>query len=258
MERDREEDALCVEHIVVVEQRRVEGILDGVLHTTFALAVASTHDSHTTILEHGLNVVEVKVDESVDGDNLSDTLCCHAKGVVGLAECLEHREVAVDLTQTLVVDNEERIHVLSHFLHTVESLVNLLVTLETEWDSHDTHGKDTHVLRLTCDDRSSTSTGTATHTCGDECHACSVVEHLPYILDAFLGSLTSLCRTVSCTESFLTQLQVDRHRRIVERLIISITENEGYVVDTFTVHVIYGVATTTTYTDDLDDAILLV
>ena len=29
-------------------------------------------------------------------------------------------------------------------------------------------------------------------------------------------------------------------------------------MDTFTVHVINGVATTTTYTDDLDDAILLV
>ena len=78
------------------------------------------------------------------------------------------------------------------------------------------------------------------------------------LFHAFLGSLTSLCRTVSCSEAFLTQLQVDRNRRVVECLIICVTENEGYVVDTFTVHVINGVTATATYTDDLDDAILLV
>jgi hypothetical protein len=49
---------------------------------------------------------------------------------------------------------------------------------------------------------------------------------------------------------------VDRHRRVVESLIISITEYEGNVVDSFTVHVIHGIATATTYTNDLDDAIL--
>ena len=173
-EGDVEQDLLRVEDVVVVEQRRVEGIVDGLLHALFAFAVARRHDGHATIFEHGLHIVEVEVDDAVDGDNLGNRLGCHRERVVGLAESIVDREVGIDAAQALVVDDEQGIDVLGHLLHAVEGLVNLLVALETEGDGDDAYGEDAHLLGDLGDDGCGTGAGAATHAGGDEGHAGAV------------------------------------------------------------------------------------
>ena len=84
-----EKDFLGVENVVVVEQGRVQGVVDGLLHAAFALAVTSTHDGHTAVFKHGLHVVEVEVDKPVYGYYFGDALRRYAQGVVGLAEGVE-------------------------------------------------------------------------------------------------------------------------------------------------------------------------
>ena len=174
-EVDAKQNFLRVEDVAVVEQGRVERIFDGPLHTSLSLAVACAHDGHATVFEHGLHVVEVEVYESVVGDDLSNALCCHAQGVVGLAEGIEHGELGVDGTQTLVVDDEQGVDMLRHLLHAVERLVDLAVALEAERYGHDAHGEDAKLLGDACYDGRCTCACAASHASCDERHLGAVV-----------------------------------------------------------------------------------
>ena len=92
---------------------------------------------------------------------------------------------------------------LVHLLHTVECLVNLTVTLETEGNGDNAHGQDAHLLGHTGNNGCCTSTRAAAHTGGDEGHAGAVVEHLLDILQALLGGSPRLLGTVAGPQSFL-------------------------------------------------------
>ena len=111
-EGNAEKNLLGVEHIVVVEQWRVERILDGFIYSAFSLAITCTHDSHATIFQYCLHIVEVEVDESVYGNDFGDTLGCNAQCVVCFAESIEHSQFWINLTQALILDNEQIIDVL--------------------------------------------------------------------------------------------------------------------------------------------------
>ena len=203
-ERDGEQDLLGVEDIVIVEQRRVQGVFDGFLHTALALAIACRHNRHTTVLENCLHIVEVKVDESVYGDDLRDALSSHGERIVGLAEGIEHGEFGINGTQALVVDHQQGIDMLLHLLHTVEGLVDLTVALKAEGDSDDTDGEDAQFFGDAGDDGRCTRAGAAAHTGGDECHTGAVGEHSADVLDALFGGQTGLLGLVACAEAFLT------------------------------------------------------
>ena len=83
------------------------------------------------------------------------------------------------------------------------------------------------------------------------------LEHALDVVDALLGSSLSLGRTVAGTKSLMTQLQFDRHRRVVECLVIGVTNDEGHIVNAFAIHVVHCIAATAAHADDLDDAVLL-
>ena len=166
----------------------------------------SLSSGYATVLKNGPDIVEVEVDESVYGNDLGNGLGGDAERVVGLAEGGRQREVGIDFTEALVVDDEQGIDVLGHLLYAVERLVNLLGTLEAEGDGDDTYGKDAHLLGDACDDRSSTSTRAAAHAGGDEGHARAVAQHGFDVVEAFFGSLPCALRLVARTESFGTEL----------------------------------------------------
>ena len=115
---------------------------------------------------------------------------------------------------------------LRHLLNTIQRLVNLAIALETEGDGDDTDGQDAHLLRDAGNDGGCTCTRTTTHTCGDKGHTGAVAKYLLDILQTLLSGSACLFGTVTGTQSFLTQLQMDGNRRIVECLIISVTQYE--------------------------------
>jgi hypothetical protein len=49
---------------------------------------------------------------------------------------------------------------------------------------------------------------------------------------------------------------MDGHRRVIQRLIISVAYHEVNIMDAFTIHVVDGVSAPATYTDHLDDALM--
>ena len=144
----------------------------------------------------------------MNGDDLGNGLGSHAQGVVSLAKGVEHGEFRINLAQALVVDDQQGVHMLVHLLDTVERLVNLTVTLETEGDGDDADGEDAHLLGHPGDDRCSTRARTATHAGCDESHAGAVVEHLLDILQALLSGSPCLLGPVAGTQSLLAQLQM--------------------------------------------------
>ena len=145
---------------------------------------------------------------------------------------------------------------LGHFFDTIESLVNLALTFKTERNGNDSYGEYAQFLADTSNDRSCTCTGSATHTCGDECHLGAVAQHLLDRVKAFLSCLTRLCRLVAGSEAFGTELQEYWYWRIVERLVVGIAEHKRHVVYALTIHMVDGIAATAAYTYHLNDSVL--
>ena len=53
---------LGIEDIIVVEQRRMQGIVDCFCHTIFSFAESGTHDCYSTIFQDGFHIGKVKID----------------------------------------------------------------------------------------------------------------------------------------------------------------------------------------------------
>ncbi len=77
------------------------------------------------------------------------------------------------------------------------------------------------------------------------------------VLQALLGSGARLLRTVACAQALAAQLQLHRHGRVVQCLVVGVADDEGHVVYALFVHVVHSVAATAAHADDLDDAVLL-
>ena len=180
----------------------------------------------------------------MNGDNLRNALCCDAQSVIGLGKGIEDSQVRIYFPESLVVDYEQRIDVLCHFLDTVESLVNLLRTLEAEGNSDYTHSEDAEFLAYSCYYRSGTSTCATTHAGSDERHLGSIAEHVFNVVECLLGSLTCTFMLIASTESFFSQLQMHRNWRVVECLVVCVAEYESDVVYAVAIHVIDSVAST--------------
>ena len=175
-------------NIAVLEQRRLEGILDGLRHAVLTRAIARTDDGCTTIAQGRVHIIEVKVDDTLDSDQVTDAACSRRQRVIGLAERVSEVEVTVDLGQALVVNDEQCIYILAHLVGTGKCLENLLGTLKQEGDGHDTDGEHALLMGDASHNGCRTCTCTTTHTGGDENHLSVVVKELRNLGLALLSS----------------------------------------------------------------------
>ena len=251
--RDVEQHFLGVEDIVVVEQRRVLGILDGHAHAVVSLAVAGTHDGHAAVFQYGFHIVEVEVDLSVQGNDFGNALGGYREGVVGFVESIVYGEFAIYFAQFFVVDNQQGIYMLADFLHAVQCLVYLLVALPAERDSDDADSQDVHFFGGLCNDRRCTCTCATAHSGSDEYHFSTVVQHGLDVFDALFGCLAGTGRTVSGSQTLFAKLQLHRNGGVFQRLVVCVAQHERYIMYAFPVHVVYGIAATATHTDNFDD-----
>ena len=105
-ERDIEKYLFRIKHIVIVEQRRVKRIVNGLFYAAFAFTITRTHDSYTTIFKYGFYIIEVEIHKAVISNNLGNALCGDAQRVVGFCESLHYREVGIDLSEAFIIDNQ--------------------------------------------------------------------------------------------------------------------------------------------------------
>ena len=169
------------------------------LQTAFTTGNASWHDGNTSILEDLLHITEVEVDITFHSNHLSYALGSYRQNIIGFSKCFAHSSnaISINLTQTFIVDYQEGINILLHFLYTFESLHNLSVALEEERDSNDAYGELVHLFGNTSYHRCSTSTCTTTHTSGNKYHLSPVIEEVAYFFNAFFSSFTCHLRVVA-------------------------------------------------------------
>ena len=217
----------CLADIVVVQERRIECLLDSQSHTLGPFCIARVDDSDTAIAQGRIDVSEVKVDRTGDIHQVGDTTCGIAQRIVGLGEGFGDGEVLVHLDEALVVDDEEGIHTLAHLLDPFEGLEDLRRPLKEEGDRDDTDGQQTRLHGDLADNRGCTRTRTTTHTSGDEDHTrIALDEGITDRLLTLKSSFLSTLRLGASTEP-LGDGGADRdlvyHRTAVERLGIGIT-----------------------------------
>ena len=105
--------------VEVVEQRRFEGFLYGIVYAVVPGAAAASHQGHPAVFHHGLHIGEVHIDIPRLLDDLYDAAYCRGKDFVGFRECFLHEQVAVVFVEFLVVDDEEAVDAFFKFVYAV-------------------------------------------------------------------------------------------------------------------------------------------
>ena len=95
---DVKQDLLRILHIVVAQQRRVKRILNGLTNTTFTLAITITHQGYATIFHSRIDICEVQVDNTRQGNDLCDTLRRNSQGIIRLTKSVHNRQIRINLT----------------------------------------------------------------------------------------------------------------------------------------------------------------
>ena len=134
-------------HIISIDQRRVERIVNGIGDTFLSGRTTDIHDGHAAFLERIAHIGKVGIDISRHGDNLrySTRSVCHY--VIGLTEGIEQVKLRINLFQFLVIDDEQRIHMFRQPGNAGHRFFYLLLALERKGNSNDTNGQNTHLLR---------------------------------------------------------------------------------------------------------------
>ena len=253
---DVKQDLLRILHIVVAQQRRVKRVLHSLADTALTLAITITHQGDTAIFHGRIDIGEIQVDDTGQGDDLGDALRGYGQRIIRLAERVHDGQVRINLTQPLIVDHQKSVNILGDLLNAIQGLYDLPLALEQEWDRHDSHGQDAHIFRDTSDDRSGTRSGSSTHTSGDKNHLRAVVKHITQIVNAFLGRHHSPLGLVSRSQALRdlpSQQQLHRDIRTIQGLIVRITQHESNILDPFLEHVRDSVATSAANPDHLNN-----
>ena len=147
---------------------------------------------------------------------------------------------------------------LCHLIDAVEGLVDLLVALKLEGDGDDTDGEDAQFLAYLGDDRCCSRACAAAHARSDEVHLRAVAEHCFDVVYRLLGSQARLLGSVACSQTLAAQLESLGDGTVLQGLCVGVADHKRDVVDALLVHIVYGVAASTTHTDHLDDAVLTI
>ena len=254
-----EEDVFGTTDVGIVEEDRGRGGGDGVDGAVLTLAGAGAHEGGAGVFHDGVDILEVDVNIATAGDDFGNTLGGREKDIIGEAESFGDVEVTKS-AEFVVVDDDDGVDMLAEFLDTSFGLVAAFLAFEGEGAGNDGDDEDflvllgleVDVLGYFGDDGSRASAGAAAHTGGDE-------EHLGVVGDGFLdvfslvgGSFAGALRLIAGAEAEVTKRNLVGDRRGIEGLHVGVADDEVDAFDTLTVHVVDGIATTATDTNDLD------
>ena len=92
---DVKQDVRGAFDVGVVEQWRIDGQLDGFFGPVLAAGATGAHDGFATVFHDGFDILEVNVDITGDGYNLSDALGGCGEHIISLLEGLGELHVAI-------------------------------------------------------------------------------------------------------------------------------------------------------------------
>ena len=226
--------------------------VDGLCDAAVALGAGRRHNGHAPITQHGVDIAEVKVHGAVHADDVHNALHGGEQRVVGAAEGVGHGEVGIDVAQPLVVDDQQRVHLLGEGVHAVERLVDARHKFEEERNGHHADSEDAALACLAGNNRRRAGARAAAHASSDEDHLRLLVQHRAHGLDAFLAQLLALFRIAACAET-RPELHAVGHGRVVEGFLVGVDDGVSHVHKALAVHVRHGVAAATAHADYLDN-----
>ena len=252
-----DQDIACPDNVVVVQQRRGERRIGHFHRTVVARSAARTHQRDAAVLHHGLHIGEVDVHRIVTRNHLGNALGRRGQNIIGLAERLRKGQLAVNILNVLVVDQQQRIHILPQLVDTLVSMFHPLRALGLERQRHDGDRQNAQFLGSLGDHRCGTRTGTAAHSGRNEDHLGSfALVDFDDFVEAFESGLASPFGVVARAEPLreaLAEPDFDRHRTAVKRLPVGIADHERHIGYPQVEHVVDGIAAAAAHAGHHDD-----
>ena len=238
-----------------LEQRAVDGEAHRLHDAVFALGNAHAHVRKAAVLQDGLDVRKVEVDEGGRDDEVGNAADTLLQDFVGNAERLRHGSVAGnDVPDLFVGDDDERIDVLSQIVDALHRVVHAALALEGEGLGDDRHGEDLHVLGDLGDDGRRARARTAAHTGGNE-EKVGLFDGLYELFLALLGSCTAdlgVCARAQPLGEVGTDLDLGLCLAAGEDLRIGVDCNIFRAGDPGVDHAVDGIVARAAHADDLD------
>ena len=215
----------------------------------------NTNMCDTLVCHDGLYVCEIQIDQCRQIDQVSNTLYCLLQYFICFLQCLRHGSSAVhDLQKLIVRNHDQRIYGSFQLLDTCQCIVHSLLCFKTERLGHNTNRQDSHLFSCSCQNRSCTGSGSATHTTGYKYHVCTLDCFFELFNTLFCRLFTDL-RLCTCSQSFGQLLaDLDRRRSLAELqcLLVRVHTDKFYSADLFLYHSIYSIISCTTNADHND------
>ena len=169
--QDIDQHSLAAGNIDVLQQGRIDGGLGGFNGAVITFGPSRAHHRLAHTLHHRTHVGKIQVNMVVTGNDFVDAPRSVVQHVVGNAERLFHGGARrYDFQQSLVGDDDQGIDGLAQTLDALEGLLHAHRPFEHEGFGDDAHRQGALVAGNIRNNRSGTSTGAATHTCGDKDH----------------------------------------------------------------------------------------
>ena len=238
------------------EQRAGDRELGGLDRTVLAAGRTDSHERGARALHDRLHVGEVEVDQTRGRDQVGDALDTGQQHLVGAAEGVEHRYVAVaDRQQSVVRDDDEGVDLVTQRVDAEIGLTRSAASFEGERAGDHTDGERAEVLGDLRDDRCTTGTGATTFACGHEDH----VGTLEDLFDLFLVVLGGLATDLGVgaraepTGQLTTDLELHVGVAHEQCLRVGVDRDELDALEPLFDHPVHGVHPAAADADDLDD-----
>ena len=252
---NQEQHVACALDVVVVEQRAVECAAHRRKGSGGTGGLGAAHDGRAAVVQHRFGVAQVNVDAVVVRDDFGDSARSRRQHFVGLHEALLESQVSVDLAQLVVVDDDERIHVLAKAFDAQFRLAEAHVALKPERSGNDAHGEDAQFARCLGDHGGRARSGSATHAGRDEDHFGRRAEGGLDFGVALERRLLAHFGIGAGAESFGqggSELDFGFNGAVRKGLGVGVADNEVHAPNALVLHVVDGIGAATTYTHHLD------
>ena len=211
--------------------------------------------SDSLVRHDGLNVCEVKIDQSRKINQIRDTGNRLLQDLIRPLERFRHGGSAVYNLQKLVVRNhDQRIDGFLQLRNTGKRIIHANLSLKTERLRNNTHGQDTELLRYAGNDRSRACAGSSAHATRYEYHI-RPLNRIADLFRAFLGSLLSNLGPGPSAKAFcnlFADLDDGRSFGHGKCLLICIDTDELNTGNSVLYHAVYSIIPRTAYADNDD------
>ena len=204
---------------------------------------------------HSPDVRKIYVDVSCRRDHIGDPLDRLPQDIVRHLEGFQQRCGLIDDAQeSLIGNDQERIHVSSQLPDSFLGMAHTAVSLVLERLRHHSDGQGPQFARDVGHDRRGARAGPASHACGHKDHVRAFQTLLDGIF-AFQRRLLAHLRFGPCAEApgpFRSQLDLEGRNRSLQGLQVGVGRDEFHTAEPCADHRVHCVAAGSAHTDDPD------